>query len=1422
MHLNRARRRAAVLTAVLASLPVLAGVPAHAEGTGELRITEWEYNGSEFVELTNLGSVSVDTTGWSYSDSARTPGQVALGAFGTVVPGESVILTEETAEAFRLAWNLNDEVAVVGGNTVNLGRADEINVYDETSALVDRLTYNDQAPAGDPAKGPRTDTASAWPPAAAVGANNASTWVRSTVGDAEGSWLHSGGVFVASPGNTTLAGHAPGNPHEPVADPTDVRINEIESSGGTPGDWVELHNTGPVAVDITGWGVLDSDSSHTIAPFPAESIAPGGYYVVEEAQLGFGLGGGDSARLFAADGTTLIDSHDWTEHAATTYGRCLDGTGPFVVTASPTKGGANHCPLPAGADDVKVNEVESNGDVNDWIELHNTGAAAVDISGWVVRDNDDSETSTIPAGTTIAAGGFHVVETPVLGPGLGGADMARLFLPDGVTLVDAYQWAAHAPVTYGRCPDGTGDFAETVASTKGAANGCPQPFDPMDVRINEVESNGDTVGDWVELTNTGATPADISGWKVVDGDPAHPFAVVPDNTVLAPGGFFAMYTEFPPPGFGLGAEDTVHLYLADGTTEVDTYGWTGGHPATTYGRCPDGTGDFQVTTVATRGTANACSPIRVNEIESSAPDSGADFVELVNLSGADVDVAGWVIKDSTETNPTTLPSPTIVPAHGHLVLTPAAGLGGGDAVRLFDPAAKLIDTYAWTEHAVTTYGRCADGVGTFKDNDAATPGATNDCPGLQTEPWPGSQTVQTSDVAATFNADASGVAFDPADPRFLWVAQNKAGTLWRLTKEGATWVPAAGWETGRNPRYPDGTGAPDTEGLTIGHDGAVYMASERNNDASGISKNSVLRYDPSSSMNATDEWDLNPLLPALGANLGLEGVTFVPDSFLVGAGFVDESTGAAYDPSGYPAHGSGLYVVAVEGTGLLYVVALDQTAAVQEQAHLVATVDPELVTNAGPPGAMDVTWDPELARLWAVCDDSCDGITVTLAVDDAGAFVVDSAYDRPLGMPNLNNEGLALAPQSTCVDGAKEVVWASDGDDDGHSLRSGTFPCTEIPDVSPVEAPALTGVPVVGETLKVSTGSWSPASAAVTFQWYADGTPIAGATGTTYTLTAAEVGNLVRVEYVATASGHDAYVGATATLGPVTTSGPEPATFLMTAPPTITGDAVVGSTLTASPGSWSPAPTSIAYQWFADGRPIAGASAASYTPVAGDVGTVLTVRVTVSSPGFVDGVGMAGTAEVAPVEETPGEFEMTEPPSITGEPRVGKLLTGDAGSWSPAPETTTYRWLADGAPVAGATGGTLRLTPALVGAEISFEVTVAADGFTDGTAASDPTPAVRKGKARLTVTASPKRSTVREDRVRVRVEVTNADGVEADGTVTVGAGRLGPITLELVDGVATVRLPVFRRVGDRVVRVRYGGSDALHGTGTTVALKVVR
>ena len=239
------------------------------------------------------------------------------------------------------------------------------------------------------------------------------------------------------------------------------------------------------------------------------TLAPGGYYVLEGAAFTFGLGGGDSARLFDPAGA-IVDTYMWTAHAATTYGRCPDGTGELVNQAASSKGAANVCsgggmggagggaagaggaaggaagasgagggaagagggaPSPA----IRINEIESNqGMPGDWVELYNPGTSPVDLGGWLFRDNDDTHNYLIPAGTSIPAGGYFVLEEAAFGFGLGAAESARLY-DTAMVIVDSHAWTAHAAITYGRCPNGSGAFVEQLPSTKGAANACGGP-----------------------------------------------------------------------------------------------------------------------------------------------------------------------------------------------------------------------------------------------------------------------------------------------------------------------------------------------------------------------------------------------------------------------------------------------------------------------------------------------------------------------------------------------------------------------------------------------------------------------------------------------------------------------------------------------------------------------------------------------------------------------------------------------------------------------------------------------------------------------------------------------------------------------------------------------------------------------------------
>jgi hypothetical protein len=274
--------------------------------------------------------------------------------------------------------------------------------------------------------------------------------------------------------------------------------------------------------------------------------------------------------------------------------------------------------------------------------------------------------------------------------------------------------------------------------------------------------------------------------------------------------------------------------------------------------------------------------------------------------------------------------------------------------------------------------------------------------------------------------------------------QNDPSVLYCLLWGGATWsaMPDDGWTNGKLLRYPDGTGSPDAEGLTRAEwsSTAIYVSAERNNLDSMVSRLSVLRYDYAStgtSLTATDEWNLTKDLPAAGANLGLEGIAWVPDSFLVTNKFFDEAANAAYDPSRYPNHGTGLFFVGLENNGMIYGFALDHSG--NNAFQRVATI------SSGHNAIMSLDFDRDAGNLWAYCDNGCANQATVLNVGGSGRFEITHLYSRAPALADSNNEGITFAPDSECVQGFKSFFWADDDDFGGHAIYRGSIPCGRLP-----------------------------------------------------------------------------------------------------------------------------------------------------------------------------------------------------------------------------------------------------------------------------------------------------------------------------------------------------------------------------------------
>ncbi|MFF8836172.1 hypothetical protein [Streptomyces sp. NPDC015130] len=163
-------------------------------------------------------------------------------------------------------------------------------------------------------------------------------------------------------------------------------------------------------------------------------------------------------------------------------------------------------------------------------------------------------------------------------------------------------------------------------------------------------------------------------------------------------------------------------------------------------------------------------------------------------------------------------------------------------------------------------------------------------------------------------------------------------------------------------------------------------------------------------------------------------------------------------------------------------------------------------------------------------------------------------------------------------------------------------------------APKVTGTVVVGGKVTATSGSWSPTADTYAYQWRANGVIIAGATASSYTVPSTLQGKQLSVSVTARKAGHPAVTSASAA---TTVKGVAPKA---TKAPYTTGTVKVGRTLTLNRGTWTPAPSSYAYQWYANGRAISGATKAWFTLTSAQRGTKITVRVTAYRTGHLNGV----------------------------------------------------------------------------------------------------------------------------------------------------------------------------------------------------------
>ena len=284
-----------------------------------------------------------------------------------------------------------------------------------------------------------------------------------------------------------------------------------------------------------------------------------------------------------------------------------------------------------------------------------------------------------------------------------------------------------------------------------------------------------------------------------------------------------------------------------------------------------------------------------------------------------------------------------------------------------------------------------------------------------------------------------------------------------------------------------------------------------------------------------------------------------------------------------------------------------------------------------------------------------------------------------------------------------------------------------------IGVPTISGTAQVGETLEADTSGVTDAdglsNVQYEYQWLADDADISGATGSTYTVAAADEGKAitVQVSFTDDADNEETLTSAATAAVAAAPTPNSPATGA----PTINGTAQVGETLTANTSGIADADglsnVQYEYQWLADDAEIAGATNSTYTLADTDEGKAIKVRVSFTDDaGNEETLTSAATNAVAAAPQT--NSPATGTPSISGTAQVGETLTANTSGIADADGLSSvqyeYQWLADDSEISGATNATYTLTVSEESKAITVQVSFTDDADNEETLTSAATEVV--------------------------------------------------------------------------------------------------
>ncbi len=388
------------------------------------------------------------------------------------------------------------------------------------------------------------------------------------------------GMSTSPLASTSAASSARSNPCSGTICLNEVMPNPsgYDDAAWPGGEWAEIKNTGPSAVNVLNW-MLQNSNGKTLT-FDANSIVgysagnsstwtiqPNDWMVIaRNANTNFWMTNtADDLELYDANGT-FIGSASWTTAGSgTSY--VEDPTNSYadwIAANSSTPGASNSggaTPPSYVQSDLQFSEIFANPVFSndnsswpggEWFEIYNNGSTALNLTGWSAQDaagnnivfdedhvvgwnNADSNSWMIePDGYRVIA----INSTGDYGVLNNNQETLTLQLPNG-SLAETISWSSALSGT-SKVASSSGTWITSLFPTPEQVNvgWIPDSVNgTSDVFFNEVRANSSVDyssypdSDWIELHNNGSSPIDLSGWKFVNS--VGVWADIDANTLVA-------------------------------------------------------------------------------------------------------------------------------------------------------------------------------------------------------------------------------------------------------------------------------------------------------------------------------------------------------------------------------------------------------------------------------------------------------------------------------------------------------------------------------------------------------------------------------------------------------------------------------------------------------------------------------------------------------------------------------------------------------------------------------------------------------------------------------------------------------------------------------------------------------------------------